>query len=216
MAGGRSILVVDDHKIFRLGLVSTLRAIPGVETIIEAENGLMALDTIQKEKVDIVFMDIRMPVMNGIDATAAIKKLNSGVKVIALTMFDDNEYLSEMFTNGASGYLLKNTDADEIREAMETVLLDEKYFSREISESMLNALLNKQNAPRHGDGSFMISQREKQILLMVCDGLSNKEIAEKLQISSRTVEGHRARLLYKTQCKNTAELVNYANRNKLR
>jgi DNA-binding NarL/FixJ family response regulator len=216
MSSDISVLVVDDHKIFRLGMVSTLRSIERVKTIFEAENGMKAVEIAQKHPVDVVFMDIRMPIMNGIQATVEIKKRNEKIKVIALSMFDDNEFLSEMFTNGASAYLLKNTDADEIREAIDAVMLDEHYFSRDISESMLNNLLNSQRAPKDVDGSFMLSNREKEILRYVCDGLSNKEIAEQLQISTRTVEGHRARLHYKTNCKNAAELINYAMRHHLR
>jgi DNA-binding NarL/FixJ family response regulator len=216
MPSGISVLVADDHKIFRLGMVSTLKSIPLVKNIFEAENGLKAVEMAEMHLPDIIFMDIRMPVMNGIEATAAIKKKNDKVKVIALSMFDDNEFLSEMFSNGASAYLLKNTDSDEIREAMEVVLINEHYFSRDISEAMLNTLLNNQRAPKNLDGSFILSNREKQILQLVCDGMSNKEIAEQLQISTRTVEGHRARLNYKTNSKNAADLINYALRHHLR
>jgi len=216
MPSGISVLVVDDHKIFRLGMVGTLKSIENVTTIFEAENGMKAVEVVQKNPIDVIFMDIRMPIMDGIQATREIKKNNEKIKVIALSMFDDNEFLSEMFTNGASAYLLKNTDADEIREAIDAVMLDEHYFSRDISEAMLKILLNSQRAPKEVDGSFMLSNREKEILLYVCDGLSNKEIAEQLQLSTRTVEGHRARLHYKTNCKNAAELVNYAIRHHLR
>ena len=197
-------------------MVSTLKSIPLVKNIFEAENGLKAVEMAEKHLPDVIFMDIRMPVMNGIDATAAIKKKNEKVKVIALSMFDDNEFLSEIFSKGASAYLLKNTDSDEIREAMEAVLLDEHYFSRDISESMLKTLLNNQRAPKNFDGSFELSNREKQILQHICDGMSNKEIAERLQLSTRTVEGHRARLNYKTNSKNAADLVNYAIRHHLK
>jgi DNA-binding NarL/FixJ family response regulator len=197
-------------------MVSTLKAIPAIKHIYEAENGLKAVELIRSQPVDVVFMDIRMPVMNGIEATAAITKKHPKIKIIALTMFDDQEFVSEMFGNGASGYLLKNTDADEISEAIEMVLADENYFSRDITEIMLNNLLSKQQAPKFSDGTFVPSNREMQVLRMICDGLNTRQIGEELGISPRTVEGHRSRLLFKTQCRNTAELVTYAVRNLLK
>lgn len=216
MSAVLSVLLVDDHKIFRLGMAGTLKAIPGVKQIAEAENGLKALEYIRKHHVDLVFMDIRMPVMNGMEATAALQKEFPKVKVIALTMFNDQEFLSEMFGNGAAGYLLKNTDAEEIKEAIETVMAGDHYFSREITESILNHLLSKQQAPRYLDGGYVPTDREKQVLSLICDGHNTREIAEKLGISPRTVEGHRARLLYKSHCRNVAELVQFALKNKLR
>lgn len=216
MSAGLKILVVDDHKIFRIGMVSTLRSIPYVRHIYEAENGLKAMELIAAHPVDIIFMDVRMPVMNGMETTAAVKKSFPEIKIIALTMFDDQEFISEMFHNGASGYLLKNTDADEIRDAIDTVMTNENYFSCDISESMLTGLLEKQKAPRLSDGTFVTTEREKQVLRLICRGLNTRQIGEELGISPRTVDGHRSRLLYKTNSRNTAELVNYAIRNLLK
>jgi DNA-binding NarL/FixJ family response regulator len=215
MAAGLQVMVVDDHKIFRIGMVSILQAIPGVRKIYEAENGAKAVEQVASHSIDVVLMDIRMPVMNGLEATSLILKSKPGVKVVALTMFDDSEFLSEMFNRGASGYLLKNTDAEEIQDAIETVLAGESYFSRDITEAMLTQLLSVQQAPRFHDGTFVPTGREKQILKLICDGLSAREIGETLGISPRTVEGHRSRILYKTNCRNIAELVKYAIRNGL-
>src|SRR5580765_6691328 len=104
------VLVADDHKIFRVGMVSTLKSIKRVKSILQAQNGQEVIDLIRKETVDIIFMDIKMPVMNGIEATKEVKKENPEIKIIAVSMFDDQEFVTEMFGNGASAYLLKNTD----------------------------------------------------------------------------------------------------------
>jgi DNA-binding NarL/FixJ family response regulator len=205
------VIVADDHKIFRIGMVSTLRSIKRVRSISQAQNGQEAIDLLtQHTPADIIFMDIKMPVLNGIDATKLINKQFPNVKVIAVSMFDDQEFVTEMIGNGAAAYLLKNTDRDEINEAMETVLQGEQYYSRDVSDSLLRQLLSKSKTPPNDDGTYPITAREKQILIFICREFSNREIAEQLFISARTVEGHRNRLLQKTNSKNTAGLVAYA------
>jgi DNA-binding NarL/FixJ family response regulator len=163
-----------------------------------------------KDQVDVIFMDIKMPVMNGIEATKEIKKEHPAVKVMAVSMYDDQEFILEMFFHGACAYLLKNTDRDEITEAIDTVLKGEQYYSRDVSESLYKQLLTKSKTPQHDDGTYHISEREKQVLILICQEFSNKEMAEQLFISPRTIEGHRNRLLHKTNSKNTAGLVAYA------
>ncbi len=208
-----TVLITDDHKIFRIGMAATLKSIDGIINVLEADNGLQALEIVKKERVDIVFMDIRMPGIDGIETTCLIKELKPELKVIALSMFSDHSYVCEMFSKGASGYLLKNTDADEIEEAINTVLQGELYFSRDVSQSMLSHLLAKSNTPRLVDGTYKLTMRELEILPLICEGLATKEIAAELHLSARTVEGHRARLLEKTCTKNVAELAVYAVRN---
>ncbi|HUM45821.1 MAG TPA: response regulator transcription factor [Chitinophagales bacterium] len=215
MSQALNVMVADDHKIFRIGMVATLKSIKRVHSIHQAQNGAEVLELLEKEPVDLIFMDIKMPVMNGIEATKTLKGKYPGVKVIAVSMFDDQEFVSEMFTHGATAYLLKNTDRDEINEAIETVMRGEQYYSRDVSEALFKQLLTKSKAPKNEDGTYPLTEREKQVLLLVCKEYSNREIAEQLFVSARTVEGHRNRLVHKTNSKNTAGLVAYAIRQKL-
>jgi DNA-binding NarL/FixJ family response regulator len=210
MQEGLRVIVADDHKIFRVGMVSTLKSIKSIQYICQAQNGQEVLDILKKEPIDIIFMDIKMPVMNGIEATKELMKEYPQIKVIAVSMFDDQEFVTEMLGNGAAAYLLKNTDRDEIQEAINTVLRGEQYYSRDVSESLFRQLLQKSKTPQFEDGTYPITEREKEILILICKEFSNREIAEQLFISSRTVEGHRNRLLHKTNSKNTAGLVAYA------
>ena len=204
------VIVADDHKIFRVGMVSTLKSIKRVQTIRQAQNGSEVLTLLKEQPADIIFMDIKMPEMNGIETTKAVKKEYPDTKIIAVTMFDDQEFVTEMFGSGASAYLLKNTDRDEIIDAIETVLRGEQYYSRDVSESMFKQLLLKSKSTQYEDGTYPLTEREKQVMILICKEFSNKEIAEQLFLSSRTVEGHRNRLLHKTNSKNTAGLVAYA------
>lgn len=195
-------------------MVATLRSIKRVHAIHQAQNGMEVLELLNREPVDIIFMDIKMPVMNGIEATKNVKAKHPDVKVIAVSMFDDQEFVTEMFGNGASAYLLKNTDRDEITEAIETVLSGEQYYSRDVSEALFKQLLTKSKVPQYDDGTYPLTEREKQVLILICKEFSNREIADQLFVSSRTVEGHRNRLVHKTNSKNTAGLVAYAIRHK--
>ncbi|MBA2423187.1 MAG: response regulator transcription factor [Chitinophagales bacterium] len=204
------VIVADDHHIFRVGMVATLRTIKKIETIQQAQNGAEALDLVRKDQIDVIFMDIKMPVMNGIEATKIIRKEYPSVKVMAVSMYDDQEFIIDMFIHGACAYLLKNTDHDEITEAIETVLRGEQYYSRDVSESLFKQLLTKNKTPQNEDGTYQISEREKEVLILICKEFSNREMAEHLFISPRTIEGHRNRLLQKTNSKNTAGLVTYA------
>lgn len=204
------VIVADDHKIFRVGMVSTLESIGEVTSVRQAQNGLEVLDLMRNEPADIIFMDIKMPGMNGIEATKFVKNEFPKVKIIAVSMFDDPEFVAEMFTHGASAYLLKNTDRDEIEEAMETTLAGEQYYSRDVSESLFRKLISKSRTLPNEDGTYPISNREREVLLLICKEYSNREIARQLSLSSRTIEGHRNRLLHKTNSKNTAGLVLYA------
>jgi DNA-binding NarL/FixJ family response regulator len=207
-----NILLADDHALFRNGLKMLIDTIPGFKVTGEASNGKEFLDMIQKEQYDIVLLDIEMPELNGIEAAKAAIKKNSDLKIITLTMYGDEEYFEQMVQAGAKGFLLKNSDIQEVKTAIETVYQGGTYYSQEL---MQNLLRNLKQVKVSKINEVEFSNRESEILHLICQGCSNQVIGEKLFISKRTVEKHRANLLLKTNSKNTAELVIYAIKNQV-
>lgn len=203
-----NIFLVDDHALFREGLRFLLQKIDFVDQILEAENGLEFLEHIIEIKDCIVLMDIEMPVMNGFEATKKALERNPDLKIIALSMYSEESYLSSMIEAGASGFLLKNSSFNEVKNALTDVMEGKNYYSPHIIQSILEIMTNKIN--NSGKDRDDITQREKDILYYICKGFSNAEIADKLSISKRTVDKHRENLLQKTQSRNTANLVTYA------
>ncbi len=204
------ILFVDDHTLFRNGLKLLLSTIPDYEVAGEASNGREFLELIKKEHYDIVFLDIEMPEINGIEAARIATTIDPNLKIITLSMYGDEEYYDQMVEAGAKGFLLKNTDLQEVRTAIEAIIHGGSYFSQEL---MQNLLRNLKYSKEQKEMGCEFSEREIEILLLICDGLSNQEIGDKLFISKRTVEKHRANILAKSNCKNTAGLVIYAIKN---
>lgn len=203
------IYLVDDHNLFREGLRFLLSNCDFVEEIYEADNGDDFLQNLLVVRPDIVLMDIEMPGINGIEATTlALKKLPE-CSVIALSMYGNENYYSEMINAGAKGFLLKNSKFDDVQHAILSVYEGKNYFSPEILDSILKNLNKKESAKQNTD----LSDREIEILIYICKGFSNQEIADKIFISKRTVDKHRENILQKTQSKNTAELVVYAIKN---
>ena len=207
------VIIADDHPVFRNGLENILKHVKPIGQVKQAANGREVIELLEKGQAEIVFMDINMPVMDGIAATKLIKKQFPFVKVIALSMHDDRDHIKEMFTSGAVGYLLKNTTKDEVEEAIRTVLNGETFYTKEVSDVLLKNILT--SAPKHQTVTEPLSEREKEVLRLICKQFSTKEIAEQLWISERTVENHRIHLLQKTGSKNIAGLVYYAIENKL-
>lgn len=206
------ILLVDDHTLFRNGLKMLLDTLPGYEVTGEASNGKEFLEMIRKSQYDIVFLDIEMPEINGIDAAKRAIEFNHDLKIITLSMYGDEEYYDQMIDAGAKGFLLKNTNLQEVKTAIDTVMNGGNYFSQELMQSLLrNYKVTKEQKSPESE----LSEREIEILLLISEGLSNQEIGDRLFISKRTVEKHRANILDKTKCKNTAGLVMYAIKNQL-
>lgn len=203
------ILIADDHSLFRKGMESTLKLIKGVKQVKQAENGLEVINMLNTEPVDIIFMDIKMPVQDGITTTKMVSKHYPDIKIIALSMFDDRDNILEMFKAGASGYLLKNTNKEELEEAIAEVMEGGKYYSKEVSDVLLQKMINL-NLHKSRQLIEPLTEREKEILCLICEQLSTKEIAERIFLSDKTVEGHRLKLLQKTQSKNMAGLVMFA------
>jgi len=205
------IIIADDHQLFRNGLKMLLEASPEFEISGEASNGEEFLRILRNCTADIVLMDINMPEMDGIEATRKGLKLCPSIAVIALSMYGEEEYYYKMVDAGAKGFLLKDSDISEVKEAILTVRKGGSYFSQELLYHVIQKFKHRESETK----SANLSKREKEILLKICEGFSNQEIAETLFISKRTVDKHRANLLGKTNSKNTASLILFAIKNKL-
>ncbi|MDY0199621.1 MAG: response regulator transcription factor [Tenuifilaceae bacterium] len=203
------IFIVDDHSLFREGLKFLLGSSEFVSEIMEAENGNVFLENVEAFKPDVVLMDIEMPEMNGIEATKEALKLMPDAKIIALSMYSDENFYTEMIEAGAKGFLVKNSLFADVETAIVEVFNGRNYFSPEILSSIVTSLKRKPEQPESSD----LTKRELEVLIYICMGLSNLEIADQLFISKRTVDKHRENILFKTQSKNTAELVVYAIKN---
>jgi DNA-binding NarL/FixJ family response regulator len=206
------IILVDDHTLFRNGLKMLLDTLSGYKVTGEASNGKEFLELIQIHDYDIVFLDIEMPEINGIEAARRAIELKPDLKIITLSMYGDEEYYDQMVDAGAKGFLLKNTNLQEVKTAIDTVMNGGNYFSQELMQSLLR---NYKSVKDIKEPETELSEREVEILLLICSGLSNQEIGDQLFISKRTVEKHRANILSKTNCKNTAGLVMYAIKNQM-
>jgi DNA-binding NarL/FixJ family response regulator len=205
------IIIADDHQLFRNGLKILLNAFPEFEVVAEASNGEEFLKILKDTTSDVALMDINMPEMDGIEATRKGLKLCPGIDIIALSMYGEEEYYYKMVDAGAKGFLLKDSDISEVKEAILTVRKGGNYFSQELLYHVIQKIKYREQESK----SANLSKREKEILFKICEGLSNQEIAETLFISKRTVDKHRANLLGKTNSKNTASLILFAIRNKL-
>jgi len=206
------IIIVDDHKLFREGLKILLKNLENVDNVWEAADGEIFLQMIRTYRPHVVLMDIEMPNINGVDATIKALEQYPEMKILALSMYSDEEYFQKMIDAGVCGFLLKNSEFSEVRKAINTVAEGSNYFTEEILYKLVNKLRTR---TPHIQQHVTLSERETEILLLICKGFSNQEIADQLFISKRTVDHHRASLLTKTDTKNTASLVIYAIKNKL-
>ena len=210
------IYIVDDHMLFREGLKSLLSTQDFVHHIYEASSGRDFIENLSFVDCDLVLMDIEMPEMNGIEATEQALRIRPDLKVIVLSMYGDEQYYYKMVDVGVKGFVLKNSGIEKVIAAIRAVAAGENYFSEELLVNILNNMRDGgQHKPEPETPDNEISERELEILYHVCLGLSNQEIADKLFISKRTVDKHRANLLSKTGCRNTAALVMYAIKNKM-
>ncbi len=207
------IALVDDHALFRNGLKLLLDHTKNFKVVAEASNGREFVDQLTPDNApDVVLMDISMPVLNGIDATREAMGIAPQMKVIALSMFGEDDYYYEMINAGAKGFLLKNSDISDVMNAIEQVVAGNNFFSQDI---LYNVIRNFQPRKELENADANFSKREMQVLKEICKGLSNQEIADSLFISKRTVDKHRSNLLSKTNSKNTANLIMYAIKNKI-
>ena len=202
------IVLVDDHTLFRTGLRGLLSQCENYDVVRDFGNGEEFLAMLPTLTVDVVFMDISMPGIDGAETTRRALLLRPDLKVITLSMYGDDHYYSLMVECGASGFLLKDSDIEEVYSAVDSVVKGDSYFSAALLGSLTRNMSRLATTVSADDDA--LSDREIEILVEVCRGLSNQEIADKLFISKRTVDKHRANILEKTGCKNTANLVVYA------
>jgi DNA-binding NarL/FixJ family response regulator len=203
------ILLADDHKIVRDGLRSLIDKQSDMEVIAEAEDGRTTVKLAKELKPDIVIMDITMPDLNGIDATQQIINEISKIKVIGLSMHSDKRFVSGILKAGASAYLLKECDFNEMVHAIKTVLDDEIYLSPKIASVVIQDYLHSMQ-PTVVQESKTLTLREREVLQLLAEGKSNKEIASELFVSVKTVETHRHRIMSKLNINNIADLIKYA------
>jgi DNA-binding NarL/FixJ family response regulator len=205
------IALADDHQLFRNGLKILLGSFADFEVLAEASNGNELMRALENTPCDIVLMDISMPEMDGVEATGKLARQMPDTRVIALSMYGEEEYYYRMVDAGAKGFILKDSDISEVHDAIVAVYKGGNYFSQKLLYHVIKRIKNREQEVK----SSSLSKREREILLKICEGLSNHEIADALFISKRTVDKHRANLLAKTGSKNTASLILYAIKNRL-
>ena len=208
------IALVDDHTLFRTGLKGLLEQRNDFKVVADVGSGEEFLAQLADLEIDVVFMDISMPGIDGSETTRRALQQRPDLRIITLSMYGDDHYYKLMVECGASGFLLKDSDIEEVYAAVEATTAGDSYFSSALL-GMLTRNLSSRIAVDTPTDDDALSEREIEILVEVCRGLSNQEIADKLFISKRTVDKHRANILEKTGCKNTANLVVYAIKNRL-
>jgi DNA-binding NarL/FixJ family response regulator len=201
-----SVFIVDDHQVVLDGLSRMLENAEEINLVGQAMNGPDALSFLLKNKVDVAIIDINLPGMDGIELCKNIFKIHTGIQVMALTTFNEVSFITRIMKCGAGGYLLKNTSGDELIEAIKTVYKGDQYLSKEVQTTLISASFGIK------DDGFIpkLTRREKEVLTLILDEMTTKEIAEKLFISTATVETHRLHLLNKLDARNTAGLVKVA------
>ncbi|MDH5475228.1 MAG: response regulator transcription factor [Cyclobacteriaceae bacterium] len=206
------IMLLDDHSVVRKGIRILIENVENVKIVCEASDGLEALKMIEQYAPDILISDISIPGISGLDLAAKLRDAKIKTKVLFLTMHQEEEYVIKAFENGATGYLHKGVEEDEIIEAVIKASKGEKHFNKNISEILTKALLNKGGKK---EKDIHLTERETEILKHIVDGKSNKIISEQLFISIRTVDTHRTNIMRKLKVNNIAELVKYTYENKM-
>jgi len=209
------ILLADDHGLVRRGLHYLLERSPSFQVVGEASDGRQAVQLAEKLKPDVVIMDIAMPNLNGLDATAQIVKKNPSTGVIILSMHSDETYLVRALSAGAKGYLLKDSAEADLLRAVEVVSQGRPFFSPAIAETLLEDYMRRLKQQNLTDSYDLLTDREKEVLQLLAEGKSNKEVAALLNLSLYTVETHRSNLMQKLRLHNTAEIVLYAVRKRI-
>lgn len=203
------VLLADDHFLVREGLRSSLAEYPQIQVVGEAENGREAVEKARTLSPDVILMDINMPEMNGLEATAELRKAGSASRVLALTVHNNKQYIVQIIRSGAQGYVLKDTSPDELVRGITVVVNGDAFFSPTISSVVLQ-ILREENRSAAQSGQTHLTPRETQIVRLVASGKTNKEIAAALDVNVRTIETQRYQLMRRINCRNAAELTRFA------
>ena len=209
------VAIADDHKIFRRGVILSMRPYTEIEFIMEAENGEDLLAKIPDFMPDVILCDLKMPIKDGIDTTKQITKDFPKIRVIILTMYEDERFVGHLMDCGAAGYLLKSTDPEEIKKAINEVMRTGFYLNPFVNKVLIKKNYSKQKYLPSLTKEIVITDREKEVLTLVCMEFTASEIAQKMDISSRTVEAIKDRLMERFGVKNSVGLVFYAMKNSL-
>ena len=204
-----TVLLVDAHKMVREGLKAVLQAQPNLEVVGEAEDGRQALDLASELRPDVVVMDVGLPGLNGIEATRRLVDTVEGVHIVALSMHADRRYVTEMLSAGAGAYILKNSAAEELIRAIRAVTANESFLSPEITATVIQQITR--GAPAAESSAYgVLSTREREVLQLLAEGQTSKQIASELHLAVRTVETHRRGIMHKLDLHSVAELTKYA------
>jgi len=202
------VLIADDHQLFREGLSNLLKSADDIRVIAQAEDGEDAIDKVSAYQPDVLLIDIAMKNMNGIEATKLLKKKTPALKIIAVSMHSDKQYVKGMLEAGADGYLLKNCTYRQLTDAIYSTYAGKKFLSEDITEIVIDGYLNSEQAV--SDNYSQLSEREKEIFMLLAEGYSTREIGEKLFISVKTVGTHKQNILEKLELKTNSDIVKYA------
>lgn len=204
------IIVADDHQMIREGFLTMFQKHPYISIAAEASNGVELVELTSIIKPDVVITDIKMPKMDGIEATRILNQKFPQIGIIAFTMYEEETSIIDMLEAGAQGYLIKSAAKEEIIEAINAIMDQRTYYCRETSTRLAQLITKSKFNPHKKISQSIFSKREKEIIVLICDGFFNKEIASQLNLSVRTVESYRERIQEKMQVKNTAGIVVYA------
>jgi DNA-binding NarL/FixJ family response regulator len=210
MGGAKKIIIAEDHRLFREGIISLLESNPELEIVCEAEDGFQAIQCARKHKADLMILDLSMPKLGGISAIKEIKRESPEIKILVLTIHQSDQYVLETFEAGADGYCLKDAGRNELRMAIDSVLAGNTYLSPGVSEQVMEGYIEGRKKLKTKTTWDTITQREREVLKLLGEGYQNKEIAELLFISVKTVEKHRANIMNKLGLHNAAALTAYA------
>ncbi len=214
MSRVHKVLIVDDHEVVRTGLSLLVSAHPSFEVTGEAEDGRDAIQEVYRLSPDIVLMDLSMPQgMDGLNATREIKKIDPDIKVVVLTMYDENVYVWQAIKAGAEGYVLKQNSSSKLMNVMERVMSGKIAYETSLDPKIVEDMLEKREQER--DDYDVLTDREREIVILTAKGYRNKEIADKLNISVKTVENHKNKIMHKLGISERHELIDYAQKNKL-